>query len=106
MTVRLGGSAGLCNGLSRMSGNHQVRFLGEDAAARPHPYPTKSPHFLFLLCFLSEVGSLTKTSRANENEQRKRGGEGRDRRAGAAQAAGVNSRAGANGRAEKMIRVL
>ena len=24
-----------------MSGNHQVRFLGEDAAARSHPYPTK-----------------------------------------------------------------
>jgi len=40
VTVRLGGSAELCNGLSRMSGNHQVRFLGEDAAARPHPYPT------------------------------------------------------------------
>ncbi|MDH4244991.1 MAG: hypothetical protein OEV38_14665, partial [Nitrospira sp.] len=32
--------AGLCNSLSRMSGNHQVRFLGEGAAARPHPYPT------------------------------------------------------------------
>jgi hypothetical protein len=25
-----------------MSGNHQVRFLGEDAAARPPPYPTKT----------------------------------------------------------------
>jgi len=40
VTVRLGGIAGLCNSLSRMSGNPQVRFLGEDAAARPHPYPT------------------------------------------------------------------
>jgi hypothetical protein len=25
-----------------MSGNHQVRFLGEDAAARPPPYPTEA----------------------------------------------------------------
>ena len=32
--------AGLCNGLSRMMGNHHVRFLGEGAAAMPPPYPT------------------------------------------------------------------
>src|SRR5947207_12129900 len=32
--------AALLNGLSRMSGNHHVRFLGEDAAATPCPYPT------------------------------------------------------------------
>jgi len=38
--VRLGLTAGLRNGLSRMSGNHHVRFLGEDAVERPHPYPT------------------------------------------------------------------
>ena len=33
--------AGLCNGLSRMKGNFHVRFLGEDAAATPRPYPTR-----------------------------------------------------------------
>lgn len=33
-------TAGLRNGLSRLSGNHHVRFLGEDAVERPHPYPT------------------------------------------------------------------
>ena len=38
--VRLGVTAGLRNGLSRMRGNHHVRFLGEDAVERPHPYPT------------------------------------------------------------------
>ncbi len=38
--VRLGLTAGLRNGLSRMSGNHHVRFLGEDAVEIPHPYPT------------------------------------------------------------------
>jgi hypothetical protein len=27
-------------GLSRMMGNYQVRFLGEEAAATPPPYPT------------------------------------------------------------------
>jgi hypothetical protein len=32
--------AGLTHGLSRMMGNHQVRFLGEGAAAMPFPYPT------------------------------------------------------------------
>jgi hypothetical protein len=32
--------AGLCIGLSRMRGNHHVRFLGEGAAAMPPPYPT------------------------------------------------------------------
>lgn len=41
MIVRLGFTAGLRNGLSRMRGNHQVRFLGEDAVERPHPYPTQ-----------------------------------------------------------------
>lgn len=25
-----------------MRGNHHVRFLGEDAVERPHPYPTQS----------------------------------------------------------------
>jgi len=39
--VRLGLIAGFRNGLSRMSGNHHVRFLGEDAVERPHPYPTQ-----------------------------------------------------------------
>ena len=33
--------AGLRNGLSRMKGNFHVRFLGEEAAAMPSPYPTK-----------------------------------------------------------------
>ena len=33
--------AELCNGLSRMKGNFQVRFLGEGAAAMPLSYPTK-----------------------------------------------------------------
>ena len=32
--------AGLSNGLSRMMGNHPVRFLGEGAAAMAPPYPT------------------------------------------------------------------
>jgi hypothetical protein len=32
--------AELTHGLSRMMGNHQVRFLGEGAAAMPFPYPT------------------------------------------------------------------
>lgn len=32
--------AELCNGLSRMKGNFQVRFLGEGAAAMPLSYPT------------------------------------------------------------------
>jgi len=32
--------AGLTHGLSRMTGNCQVRFLGEGAAAMPFPYPT------------------------------------------------------------------
>ena len=35
--------AELCNGLSRMKGNFQVRFLGEGAAAMPLSYPTKWP---------------------------------------------------------------
>ncbi len=34
--------SGLTHGLSRMMGNHQVRFLGEGAAAMPSPYPTPS----------------------------------------------------------------
>jgi len=34
--------AGLTRGLSRMMGNHQVRFLGEGTAAMPFPYPTPS----------------------------------------------------------------
>jgi hypothetical protein len=34
--------AGLTHGLSRMTGNCHVRFLGEGAAAMPFPYPT--PH--------------------------------------------------------------
>jgi hypothetical protein len=42
--VRLGLIAGFRNGLSRMSGNHHVRFLGEDAVERPHPYPTDHNH--------------------------------------------------------------
>jgi hypothetical protein len=41
--------------LSRMMGNHQVRFLGEGAAEMPLPYPTPSDkwrtnadaHFVF-----------------------------------------------------------
>jgi hypothetical protein len=33
--------AGLTHGLSRMTGNCQVRFLGEGAAAMPFPYPTR-----------------------------------------------------------------
>ena len=32
--------AELTHGLSRMMGNHQVRFLGEGAAEMPLPYPT------------------------------------------------------------------
>src|ERR1700681_2648333 len=36
-------SRGALNGLSRMSGNHHVRFLGEDAAVTPCPYPTPQP---------------------------------------------------------------
>src|SRR5208283_4114570 len=35
----------LCSGLSRMRGNHHVRFLGEGAAAMPLPYPTKIQGF-------------------------------------------------------------
>jgi hypothetical protein len=35
--------AGLTHGLSRMMGNHPVRFLGEGAAAMPLPYPTVTP---------------------------------------------------------------
>jgi hypothetical protein len=35
--------AGLTHGLSRMMGNHPVRFLGEGAAAMPLPYPTATP---------------------------------------------------------------
>ena len=31
----------LRNGLSRMSGNVPVRFLGEDAPVTTHPYPTQ-----------------------------------------------------------------
>ena len=31
---------GLCTGLSRMRGNHHVRFLGEGVAATSPPYPT------------------------------------------------------------------
>jgi hypothetical protein len=31
---------GLTHGLSRMTGNCHVRFLGEGAAAMPLPYPT------------------------------------------------------------------
>jgi hypothetical protein len=34
-------SAVLRNGLSRMSGNVPVRFLGEDAPVTTHPYPTQ-----------------------------------------------------------------
>ena len=33
--------AALCDGLSRMSGNVPVRFLGEGAAVTPCPYPTQ-----------------------------------------------------------------
>jgi hypothetical protein len=33
--------AGLTHGLSRMTGNCHVRFLGEGAAAMPFPYPTR-----------------------------------------------------------------
>jgi hypothetical protein len=33
-------SGGACNGLSRMSGNVHVRFLGEEEAVTPPPYPT------------------------------------------------------------------
>ena len=32
---------GLRRGLSRMKGNFQVRFLGEEVAAMPLPYPPK-----------------------------------------------------------------
>jgi hypothetical protein len=32
---------GLTHGLSRMTGNCHVRFLGEGAAAMPLPYPTR-----------------------------------------------------------------
>ena len=41
-TVMCTGSAhaGLSHGLSRMTGNFHVRFLGEGAAAMPLPYPT------------------------------------------------------------------
>ena len=35
--------AELTHGLSRMMGNHQVRFLGEGAAEMPLPYPTPYP---------------------------------------------------------------
>jgi len=34
--------AGLTHGLSRMMGNHQVRFLGEGVAVMPPPYPTRN----------------------------------------------------------------
>ena len=33
---------GALNGLSRMRGNHHVRFLGEVVAATPPPYPTRN----------------------------------------------------------------
>jgi hypothetical protein len=38
-----GRHAALCNGLSRINADVQFRFLEEDAALTPHPYPTKKP---------------------------------------------------------------
>jgi len=41
--------AKLCNGLSRMRGNPHVRFLGEELAAMPTPYPTGYFSDLYLI---------------------------------------------------------
>ena len=39
---------GLTHGLSRMTGNCHVRFLGEGAAAMPFPYPPPSRKIMTL----------------------------------------------------------
>jgi hypothetical protein len=54
--------AGLTHGLSRMMGNHPVRFLGEGAAAMPFPYPTPSH------CYAGALLRRTGTSRGDWNE--------------------------------------
>jgi len=43
-----GSPKGLSRGLSRMTGNFHVRFLGEGKAAMPFSYPT--PSLTFLRC--------------------------------------------------------
>ena len=47
--------AGLTHGLSRMMGNHPVRFLGEGAAAMPLPYPTSSAMLMEMVALWTSI---------------------------------------------------